>query len=204
MILEIPEGPFEAYLFDCDGTIVDSMPLHYVAWQRALEEYNCPFPESQFYAWGGLPVDVIIERLNAEHGLSMPAKELMHVKEGYYYEIIEDLKAIPEVVEQVHKEHGNIPLAVVSGSPRESVEASLAGLGILDKFAVIVCAGDYVNGKPSPEPWLMAAEKLGVDPRKCLVFEDAQPGIDGALEAGMKYVRIPLPHERMAASEAAV
>jgi HAD superfamily hydrolase (TIGR01509 family) len=204
MILELPPGPFDAYLFDCDGTIVDSMPLHYVAWKRAMDEFGCPFPEKQFYAWGGLPVEVIIERLNAEHGLHMPPRETSIIKEGYYAEMLTDLKAIPEVIAHVHAAHGNIPLAVVSGSTRGSVESSLAGLGILDMFATLVCAGDYTHGKPSPEPFLMAAEQLGVDPKRCLVFEDAQPGIDAAIAAGMQYVRIPLPHERMAAAEAAV
>jgi HAD superfamily hydrolase (TIGR01509 family) len=204
MHLEIPNGPFAAYLFDCDGTIVDSMPLHYVAWKRTLDEFNCPFPEDQFYAWGGLPVEVILNRLNEENGLTMPTRELVIIKEGYYTELLADLRAIPEVIEQIHAQHGNIPLAVVSGSTRDSVEASLSSLGILDKFDTLVCAGDYTHGKPNPEPFLLAAQRLNVDPTKCLVFEDAQPGIDSAVAAGMQYVRIPLPHERLAASEAAV
>jgi HAD superfamily hydrolase (TIGR01509 family) len=204
MHLTIPEGPFAAYLFDCDGTIVDSMPLHYVAWKRALDEYGCPFPEAQFYAMGGLPVETVIGELNREHNLHMPPAETALIKESYYYELLADLKAIPEVLEQIHLQHGNIPLAVVSGSPRESVEASLGNLGILDKFETLVCAGDYTHGKPNPEPFLLAAKRLNVDPKQCLVFEDAQPGIDSAIAAGMQYVRIPLPHERLAAAEAAV
>ena len=204
MILKLPPGPFDAYLFDCDGTIVDSMPLHYVAWKRALDEFGCPFPEAQFYAFGGLPVEAIIERLNAEHGLHMPPRETSIIKEGYYTEMLTDLKAIPEVLEHVHAQHGNIPLAVVSGSTRESVEASLSSLGILNLFTTLVCAGDYARSKPDPEPFLLAASRLGVDPKRCLVFEDAQPGIDAAIAAGMQYVRIPLPHERMAVPEAAI
>ena len=196
MTLDIPTGPFAAYLFDCDGTIVDSMPLHYIAWQRSLAEHGCPFPEEQFYAMGGLPVEVIIEALNEQHGLNMPAREMALEKEAFYQTLLHDLKGIPEVIEQVHAQHGNIPLAVVSGSPRESVVHSLNALGLLDKFDLLVCAGDYSQGKPSPEPFLMAAEKLGVDPTACLVFEDAQPGINAAIAAGMQYVRIPLPHER--------
>ena len=80
MKLELPEGDFKAYLFDCDGTIVDSMPLHYVAWKRALGEQGCRFPEEKFYAMGGMPVRAIIAALNEEHGLTMPVDQTAHVK----------------------------------------------------------------------------------------------------------------------------
>ncbi len=72
MKLKIPAGAFHAYLFDCDGTIADSMPLHYIAWRSALAEWNCDFPEDLFYAWGGFPVAEIISRLNERQGLKMP------------------------------------------------------------------------------------------------------------------------------------
>lgn len=198
MRLEIPEGNFKAYLFDCDGTIVDSMPLHYVAWKRALGEHGCPFPKDRFYAWGGMPIRAIIVALNEEHGLTMPIEETAHLKEQYYTEMIEDLKAIPEVLAHIEDQHGRIPFAVVSGSTRDSVETSLGQLGLLDRFDAFVCAGDYAKGKPDPEPFLTAAQKLGVKPEECLVFEDAEVGVAAAKAAGMAVVKVPLPHERKA------
>jgi len=197
--LEIPAGPFEAYLFDCDGTIVDSMPLHYIAWSRALGEWNCEFPESTFYAWGGYPVVKIISLLNEQQGLAMPVEEVAHRKEALYYEILHQLKAVPEVLEQIEAQHGKIPLAVVSGSTRESVTASLKALNLLDRFKVLVCAGDYTHGKPDPEPFLTAAAKLGVRPESCLVFEDTEMGIQSATAAGMASVKILQPWERVSA-----
>lgn len=199
MVLELPEGPFGAYLFDCDGTIVDSMPLHYVAWKKALGEWNVDFEEKLFYAWGGMPVVEIIESLNRMHGVSMPVDATHHRKEGLYYEMLGDLKAVPEVLEHVHASHGKIPFAVVSGSTRESVVKSLEVLGILDKFDTLVCAGDYVKAKPDPEPFLMAAERLGVAPKDCLVFEDTEMGIQAATAAGMKSVKVMQPWERVQA-----
>jgi HAD superfamily hydrolase (TIGR01509 family) len=196
MRLELPEGNFKAYLFDCDGTIVDSMPLHYVAWKRALGELGCPFPEERFYAWGGMPVHAIISALNEEHGLTMPVDDTAHVKEQYYAEMIEDLKAIPEVLAHIEDQHGKIPFAVVSGSTRDSVETSLGMFGLLDRFDTLVCAGDYAKGKPDPEPFLTAARLLGVKPEECLVFEDAETGVVAAKAAGMAVVKVPLPHER--------
>jgi HAD superfamily hydrolase (TIGR01509 family) len=196
MKLELPAGSFRAYLFDCDGTIVDSMPLHYIAWKKALGEWNCPFEEDLFYAWGGRPVTEIIGALNRDHGLSMPMDGVAKRKENLYYELVHELKAIPEVVEHIEAKHGHIPLAVVSGSRRNSVVHSLTALGLLDKFDVLVCAEDYVRGKPAPDCFLAAAAHLGVDPKDCLVFEDTDMGIEAATAAGMASVRVPIASER--------
>ncbi len=196
MTLTLPEGQFKAYLFDCDGTIADSMPLHYVAWKKALAEWRCEFPERTFYAWGGLPAAEIVATLAREQGLTMPAEEVAHRKEDLYYGILHELQAVPEVLEQIEQNHGRIPFAVVSGSTRDSVTKSLAALGILDKFDTLVCAEDYTKSKPDPEPFLTAAKRLGVAPADCLVFEDTEMGIQAATAAGMASVKILQPWER--------
>jgi HAD superfamily hydrolase (TIGR01509 family) len=196
MGLVLPPETFEAYLFDCDGTIVDSMPLHYIAWSKALGEWNCPFPEERFYDWGGLPVATIIERLSSEHGIVMSVSRVAERREAYFSEYLPSLKAVPEVLQHIEAQHGRIPLAVVSGSTREAVQASLRAVSLLDKFDILICAGDYVKSKPDPEPFLVAAERLGVPPASCLVFEDTQMGIDAAKAAGMAWVRVPPPTSR--------
>jgi HAD superfamily hydrolase (TIGR01509 family) len=194
--LVLPEGNFKAYLFDCDGTIVDSMPLHYKAWKHILDQHDCPFPAEQFYAWGGMPIHEILDTLNRLHGLDMPIDELVTIKEEHYYSMLPELQAVPEVLEHIHEAHGRVPFAVVSGSTRESVVRSLGALGLLDRFDTMVCAGDYTKSKPDPEPYLMAAERLGVAPADCLVFEDTEMGVDSAKAAGMGWVKVPQPHER--------
>jgi beta-phosphoglucomutase family hydrolase len=196
MKLSIPPGPFKAYLFDCDGTIADSMPLHYIAWKKALGEWNCEFDETLFYAWGGMPIVKIISTLNEKHSLSMPVEAVAHRKESLYFDLLPQLKAVPEVLEHIEAQHGRIPLAVVSGSTRESVEASLSTLKLLDKFDALVCAGEYKKSKPDPEAFLLAAAKLRVEPKTCLVFEDTEMGIQAATAAGMASVKVPLPWER--------
>ncbi len=110
--------------------------------------------------------------------------------------MLPQLKAIAEVVEHIEAQHRRIPFAVVSGGTREAVVASLTAVNLLDKFDVFVCAGDYKKGKPDPEPFLLAAEKLGVNPKDCLVFEDTEMGIQAATAAGMASVRVPAPWER--------
>ncbi|MCG5437535.1 HAD family hydrolase [Micromonospora sp. NPDC007208] len=191
MSLPLPPGPFAAYLFDCDGTIVDSMPLHYLAWQRALEEWGCEFPEDLFYAWGGRPTADIIVALNEQQGLAMPVAAVVERRESYYQELLPQLAAVPEVLAHIHDAHRRVPFAVVSGSTRASVTASLDALGLLDRFDVLVCADDYTRAKPDPEAFLLAAEQLGVPPESCLVFEDTDLGIQAATAAGMASVRVP-------------
>lgn len=196
MKLEIPAGPFAAYLFDCDGTIADSMPLHYLAWKQALGEHGCDFPEDLFYSWGGMPVHEIISTLNQRHALTMPVEEVAIRKESLYYEYLPRLTAVPEVRDIIESSHGSLPFAVVSGSTRESVTASLRSLRLLDKFNTLVCAGDYKRSKPDPEAFLLAAQRLGVAPEKCLVFEDTLMGIEAATAAGMASVKVLQPWER--------
>ena len=196
MKLKIPAGTFGAYLFDCDGTVVDSMPLHYLAWKQALGEWHCDFSEEVFYAWGGLQVAEVISRLNVEHGLKMPVAAVEVRKENLYYDNISRLQVVPEVVEHIEAMYGKIPFAVVSGSTRESVVKSLEAVGLLDKFDTLVCAGDYAKSKPDPEPFLLAASRLGVAAAACLVFEDTDMGIQAATAAGMASGKVPSPMER--------
>lgn len=203
MQLEIPPGDFRAYLFDCDGTVVDSMPLHYIAWKTALAECGCDYPEDLFYQWGGKPIRQIIADLNAMQGLDMPVEQIARRKEGLYYELLPKLTAVPEVLEQIKAQHGRIPFAIVSGSTRESVVKSLEVTHLLDKFDVLVCAGEYQRSKPAPDPFLLAAMKLNVAPEHCLVFEDTDLGIDAATAAGMQSIRILQPWERTQTEAAA-
>jgi beta-phosphoglucomutase-like phosphatase (HAD superfamily) len=204
MKLPIPPGPFQALLFDCDGTIADSMPLHYVAWKRALGEHGCDFPEDTFYAWGGMPAAEIIATLGRQQSIVMPIADVEHRKEALYYEMLPDLRAVPEVLAEIDRNCAGtkLPMAVVSGSTRDSVTRSLIALGLLDRFATLVCAGDYTRSKPDPEPFLIAAQRLGVEPSACLVFEDTEMGIQAATAAGMASVKILQPWERKALSPA--
>lgn len=201
MRLKLPAGEFGAYLFDCDGTIADSMPLHYVAWRKLLGEYRCEFEEETFYSLGGMPTREIVAHLNVQQGLQIPVEEVCTRKERLYLEMLPELKVVPEVLEHIDHEYGKIPFAVVSGSTRASVVASLTTLNLLERFETLVCAGEYKKGKPYPDPFLLAASRLRVAAKDCLVFEDTEMGIAAAKAAGMGWVRVPSPRERQAAYE---
>ncbi|GIF91738.1 phosphatase [Catellatospora chokoriensis] len=196
MMLPLPPGEFRAYLFDCDGTVADSMPLHYRAWSQAVGEWGCDLSEDLFYAWAGRTVADVIADLNTAQGLAMPVAEVDRRRESLYRELLPQLTAVPEVLAHIEHAHGRIPFAIVSGGARDSVAGSLTALGLLDRFDLMVCAEDYTRAKPDPEAFLLAARRLGVAPEHCVVFEDADLGIEAATAAGMAWVRVPHPWQR--------
>lgn len=192
-LIPMPVEPVPgAAIFDCDGTLADTMPLHYGAWRATLDRYGHPeiFPEDQFYAWGGVPPKAILERLNALHGLTLDAPKVAHEKEELFYELIPNVGPIPEVVEEARRLRGQCPLAVASGGTRFVVERTLELLGIRDWFQAVSTADDVVHGKPDPDVFLHAAGLLRVLPARCVVYEDAPPGIEAARRAGMRAVDI--------------
>jgi HAD superfamily hydrolase (TIGR01509 family) len=194
--LDIPDRAFGGYIFDCDGTIADNMPLHYRAWSMAMADFGGEYPEELFYAWGGRPTAVIVGLLNEKYGLALDVDETVRRKEKYYLTLIPEVVPLPEVLEIVKSMHGTVPLSVASGGHRELVEATLDVFGIRDLFQAIVCAEDYERGKPHPEPFLLAAKLMSVPPEDCVVFEDSPIGIEAAKAANMAWVHVPGPMER--------
>lgn len=191
-VLPIPDRSFGAYLFDLDGTIADSMPVHLISWQQAVREHGGEFPEDLFWAWGGIPLPRTVEMLNERFGYHLSPPEVVHRKEQLYLQMLDRVHPIASVAAHIQAQHGRIPLAVVSGSPRLTIDRTLAALHLEHCFQAIVAAEDYTRGKPDPEPFLTAARKLNVMPADCLVFEDAEAGIQAAEAAGMTWVRVPV------------
>ncbi len=192
MKLTIPAGPFAGYIFDCDGTLADTMPLHYRAWKRLVEELGGTFPEELFYQWGGRPTTRILESLRDEYGLAVSdVHVLAERKEGYFVELIHEVRPIEPVLQIARHYHGTVPLAVASGGFRQLVEQTLEVIGIRQLFDAVVCAEDVERPKPFPDPFLEAAHRMKVVPRDCLVFEDSPVGIKAAEAAGMQWVFVP-------------
>jgi HAD superfamily hydrolase (TIGR01509 family) len=191
--LEIPAREFGGYIFDCDGTLADNMPLHYRAWSLAMADFGGQYPEELFYEWGGRPTANIVAALNERFGLSMDVESVVHRKEEYYFQLIPEVAPMEEVVGFARSLWGKSPLAVASGGHRALVVATLRALGIEDWFDAVVCAEDYDQGKPHPDPFLLAAKLLGVPPEDCVVFEDSPTGIEAAKSAGMEWVFVTSP-----------
>ena len=193
MELELPDGQFEGYVFDCDGTIADTMPIHYEAWRAALEPHGVPFPEALFYELGGTKTTRIVEILAERHGVAIPVEETVARKEDTFVTQLHRVAPIEPVVELVHRFRGQAPMAVASGGIRPLVTRTLAQLELLECFDAIVTAEDVRHGKPNPEPFLLAAQRLNVPPERCLAFEDGKVGIEAARAAGMTCVVVPTP-----------
>jgi HAD superfamily hydrolase (TIGR01509 family) len=191
--LELPPGDFAAYIFDCDGTLADTMPTHYRAWQTALGAHAENFSEAMFYELGGVPTARIVEILNERHGYHLAVEATVAHKEALFLEFSPQIAAIEPVVRLAKLFHGVKPLAVASGGHRRIVMNTLRAIGIVDLFEAIVCSEDYQRGKPSPDPFLEAALRLNVAPEHCLVFEDTATGIAAATAAGMQSVLVPPP-----------
>ncbi|MGC3989169.1 MAG: HAD-IA family hydrolase [Chthoniobacteraceae bacterium] len=191
--LILPEGEFSGLIFDCDGTLADTMPAHYQAWRAALAEYRAELPEALFYELGGVPTERIVEMLNTKFGHNMPPAEVALRKEHFFLEYSKEVLPIQSVVAVAREYAGKVPMAVASGGRRRLVTKSLNAIGITSLFQAIVCAEDYKHGKPAPDPFLKAAELIGVEPAKCLVFEDTELGVDAAKAAGMQWVLVPPP-----------
>jgi beta-phosphoglucomutase family hydrolase len=190
--LVIPDREFDGYIFDCDGTLADTMPLHFRAWTRIVRELGGSFPEALFYQTGGKPTEQILEMLRDEHGLRVDdVKKVAQRKEDYFLELIHEVTPIEAVVQVARRWSGIKPLAVASGGFHRQIEMTLDALGIRSLFTAVVCVEDYARGKPFPDPFLVAAQRLKVPPENCVVFEDSLLGVQAAAAAGMECVFVP-------------
>ncbi len=193
MKIQIPDGDFEGYIFDLDGTLVDTMPLHYTAWEAALKKAGLKgsLDENLFYELGGVPSKKVALLLGNHHGLSLDPERVYRDKEELFKGSIQKLALVAPVVEFARSVAKTRPIAIASGGTRDVVESTLKKTGLAPLFKVVVTADDVVHGKPAPDMFLLAAKKMGVDPKRCLVFEDGKPGIAAAKAAGMKWVFVP-------------
>jgi beta-phosphoglucomutase-like phosphatase (HAD superfamily) len=195
-MIEIPAGT-AGLVFDCDGTLVDSMPLHTLLWDECLLPFGVTLPKGFIDVHAGKPTDIILEIINVEHGVSINALDFLDAKEGRFRERLSEVGAIEPVVEVARRYRGVLPMAVVSGGCRLNVVGALEGIGALDWFDVILTADDPIKPKPAPDLFLTAAKMMGVAANKCHAFEDADAGIQAAVGAGMTVtdVRIVLASE---------
>lgn len=193
MQLQIPGTQFAGYIFDCDGTLIDSMPVHYKAWDAAMKQRGLKEDLSKdlFYSLGGVPTLKVAELIAKHYRLSIDPLEVFHLKENLFMDMLPEVALIQPVVDFARRVAINHPVSVASGGPRLVVQRSLELAGLADLFKIVVTADDVVHGKPAPDMFLLAAKRMGVAPGRCLVFEDAVPGIQAAEAAGMQVVHVP-------------
>jgi beta-phosphoglucomutase family hydrolase len=179
-------------IFDCDGTIADTMPLHFKAWVQALGEHGHDFPEAMFYDMAGIPTRRIIEILNERHGYTLAVDQATERKESLFMELIPHVTEIEPVVKLIREHAGKLPMAVATGGTRAICTKTLGALDLLKHFDphTIVTADDVAHGKPAPDIFLEAARRIRVEPGSCMAFEDAELGLQSARAAGMVTIDI--------------
>lgn len=193
--IEMSAEGFDAVIFDCDGTLVHSMPSHFEAWCEALSLHGAGgiFKEDVFYAMGGRPTKDIVVEINDEYGLKLDPEKVAFSKREAFLRKLDQLELIDEVAEFAESLRGKKPMAIATGGTRLVIEKTLQAVGVSDLFEEVVTADDVKIGKPAPDIFLRAAQLLGVAPEKCLVLEDAPAGVMAAQLAGMSVISIPAP-----------
>ncbi len=181
---------FEGLIFDCDGTLADTMPLHWRAWQAVANRHRLDFPEDRFYALGGVPTRDILKMLSLEQGIPLDHISVAHEKEAEYLPLLSQVEPVSSVVQIVREHHGKVPMAVASGGTKHVISQVLARLGILECFSAVVTSEDVKNQKPAPDIFLEAARRLGVNPKRCRAYEDTELGLEAIRAAGMEAVDV--------------
>lgn len=177
-------------IFDCDGTLADTMPLHWKAWQTVTGKHGLHFPEDRFYSLGGVPTRDIIKMLCEEQGKQLDHLALAHEKELAYLPSLPEVRPIEVVVAVAEANHGKLPMAVASGGQKHVIEKVLNHLGIRHYFDAVVTSEDVVNQKPAPDIFLEAARRIGVSPEHCRAYEDTDLGLQAIRSAGMEAIDV--------------
>ncbi len=175
----------KALIFDLDGTLSDSLPVHLVTWNKLGEKYNFTFDPNILHEMTGRPTIEFAERVVKQYGLSEKPETLVKLKQEMFWKMAHFLKPVDEVVSIVKASYGRIPMAVGTGAGRKSAEIQLNELDIKKYFDAIVTADDVVTHKPEPETFLKCAQLIGIEPKYCQVFEDGDLGIAAAIKGGM-------------------
>ena len=177
-------------IFDCDGTLADTMPLHWRAWETVMRRYPFHFSQERFYSLGGVPSRDILRMLSQEQGIPIDHIAVALEKEAAYQPLIRQVEPVNAVVGIAREHHGKLPMAVATGGLRRTIEQVLVHLGIRPLFDTIVTSEDVSRQKPAPDIFLEAARRLGVPPEFCRAYEDTDLGLQAIRAAGMQAVDV--------------
>src|SRR5271165_7170678 len=188
-----PKKRYAGYIFDCDGTLANSMPVHYGAWADTVRKHGGQIPEDLFYSLGGWPSRKMVELLNERFRTSLDPETIALEKEHLYVQGLDAIRIIPEVADFARQVAAFAKVSVASGGILPVVTKTLEAIGFKDFFPVIVTSEQVKRGKPFPDTFLEAASRMGVPPSDCLALEDGPAGFEAAISAGMDYVVVRRP-----------
>jgi beta-phosphoglucomutase family hydrolase len=185
-MIKIPDN-IKGLIFDCDGTLADTMPIHLDAWRKTIESVGRKFELDFFNSMKGTSTKEIIRHFNNRYDDELKLEEVVDIKADHTTENLKTAQPFEPIVDIVHHYKDKLPMAVASGGRKENVETVLESLNIKDFFVTIITSTDGYNPKPEPDIFLKCAERMDVKPEDCLVFEDGDFGIQAAQKAGMHY-----------------
>lgn len=185
----------KALIFDLDGTLADTMPIHYIAWKNAAASYGIEFSVELFVQLAGIPLYPTVEKLNQLFGKKIDPKEMGDIKEAEFERNMHLTAEIKPVTDLVRAWHGKLPMAVGTGGSRRLSLKTLGIIGLEGFFDILVTSEDVSNFKPHPDTFVRCAELMGIDPADCEVFEDGVLGFQAARTAGMMVVDVTQYYE---------
>lgn len=187
-----PKRKYAGYIFDCDGTLADSMPLHHATWVYSLKKAGATFDfdYALMCQWGGKSMAQTLTDLNALYGCELAVETVRAAQTEYILQHLPNVQPIVPIVALARELHTQAPVSVASGGHRHHVHTTLKAIGVDTLFDIVVTQEDVTHNKPAPDIFLLAAEKMGIEPQDCLVFEDSPTGIAAAQAAGMDYIKV--------------
>jgi beta-phosphoglucomutase-like phosphatase (HAD superfamily) len=188
-LIEVPTY-IGGLIFDCDGTLVDSMSLHMRAWEHAISKAGAVWDYDFFFSKKGMEEKEIVDLYNERFATSLDSITTVRCKHEYFQAHASGFKPIEHVVAVVWRYKDILPMAVASGSTRENVHLELQAVGIEHLFKVILTADDGIRPKPASDIFLEAARGINVPPHLCQVFEDGDLGLEAARKVGMRAVDV--------------
>lgn len=190
-LIQLTEGPYKAFLYDCDGTLADNMPAHKKAFVTVAARHGFQLDDRIIDELAGWPTLAVAAEIRKRYKVDFDEVSFSEQKSAVFVEeFVQQTEPIHFVVEHLKQSAGKKKIGVVSGGRRSTVSITLDVIGVAPYLDTLVCAGETERGKPYPDPFLKAAGELGVAPHECIVFEDGEPGCQAAEAAGMKWIRI--------------
>lgn len=188
--MAVDVSSYKGLIFDMDGTLIDTMPSHLHAWKQTAEQYHFPFEQDWIHSLGGMPTQKVAMQLQARYHIEIDPQQVANTKTTLFRDLIEDGSIIKCTFDVLKQYYGHKKLAIGTGSNQANAFKLLEHNGILPLLDAVVTAADVQNHKPNPDTFLLAAQKLGLKPNECVVFEDTEIGRQAAMAAGMDCIMV--------------
>jgi beta-phosphoglucomutase-like phosphatase (HAD superfamily) len=185
-----PTPPYSALIFDCDGTLADTLPVHFQTWSTSLKAVGADISKEWYYQYCGTSAKEMLQLLKDLFGYEFDSESVIASRQKHYRTLIHMIKEIQAIAEIVRTHYGKVPIAVASGGERSVLEATLDSIKFRNFFDTIVSIDDVERGKPEPDIFLLASQRLGVAPEDCIVYEDSDGGLEAARRAGMRSIDV--------------